>query len=171
MKKVWIKGLAAVLVLTAVAVFAFTGSVAAAEPAEAPGVSILSSYNIGVGYGIPYGGGFGLNIEREIALSDVLTVGPTVGLGYTTGDKDDFGWDVGLQLHYLLNQLVTPTISAMYGTNNDNKDDFSIGAGARITLGNIIQVLGSRNNYLDVSAQYENEDNDVTAAVGYVIQF
>jgi len=66
---------------------------------------------IGIGLGLPYGGGIGVNYE--LGLTDYFT--PTFGFGYV---PDNIGWNVGARLYYpgrSANFRGRATI--LYGTN------------------------------------------------------
>ncbi len=97
--------------------------------------------NIGVGVGIPYGI-FGVNYTAEKFIGDSFSLGPSVGLGFSSVG---FNWDIGLQARFLgKDSFVRPGLLILYGINTivedpngdkNNKEGITIGGNVRFQYG------------------------------------
>ncbi len=160
MKGTSVKVLFTVLLAVLITILALSGTVKAFE----------GHNNIGLGYGIPYGGGIGLGFEREVEVLDIFSAGPAIGLGHTL--DSGLGWAAGIQTHFLSqDDFIRPGISMWYGTNDNDNEGFSVGGDVRMQMGNMLQVFTSTNNYLDIGLQYNTESESLKFGVGYVLRF
>lgn len=126
--------------------------------------------NIGVGYGIPSGGGAGISFEREVDVNILFSAGPAVALGHTL--NGEVGWEAGFQTHFRSQySFIRPGLSVWYGRNSDNEEGFSYGGSARMQLGRMIQVSTSTNNYLDLYILYNDTSSSIKLATAYILKF
>lgn len=137
------------------------------------GMSALASNienALGLGYGLPYGGEFGINYE----LGLTRRFAPTVGIGYLSGN---LGWNAGVRLYFYPSKDNTVKIrtTALYGTNavlkdgprnNEAIEDISIGLGVNWGMNKVFNVDADIfYRHVDIIPDYKS-NGDIIPSLG-----